>query len=129
MISVANGWIHLAWFAWVDGKAQLFYERGKLPITYANSIVEQPSSYVLNQNFPNPFNSKTVFTYEVPVRSQVNLSIYDVLGKEVLTLVRKENAPGKYQISLDAAALSSGIYFYALRAGSYFAVKKMFLIK
>ncbi|NOX17718.1 MAG: T9SS type A sorting domain-containing protein [Chlorobi bacterium] len=102
-----------------------------------------PSKFSLEQNYPNPFskgasgNSITTIEYSVPVidanfasvTANVTLKVYDVLGREVATLVNKEQTPGNYSVQFNAAGLSSGIYFYKLNAGSFRSVKKMILLK
>jgi photosystem II stability/assembly factor-like uncharacterized protein len=85
--------------------------------------------YALEQNYPNPFNPSTVISYYVPAESQVSLKVYDVLGNEVMTLVHKDEAGGNHSVTFNARNLSSGIYFYTLRAGNYMETKKMLLLK
>ena len=88
-----------------------------------------PVSYKLDQNYPNPFNPSTTINYSIPKESIVTLKIFNILGQEVKTLVNGEKSPGSYSIRFDASNLSSGIYFYSLRAGDYNQVKKMMLLK
>jgi hypothetical protein len=88
-----------------------------------------PEKYSLNQNFPNPFNPSTNISYQLPFSGQVALKIYDVLGKEVATLVNEEKPAGSYQVNWNASNLSSGIYFYRLHTGSFVETKKMILLK
>ncbi len=88
-----------------------------------------PTSYMLQQNYPNPFNPTTNIRYSIPVASKVTITIYDALGNEVKTLVNEYKSIGNYVESFDASNLSSGIYFYTLRAGEYVQTKKMALIK
>ena len=90
---------------------------------------EIPKSYSLNQNFPNPFNPNTTIRYQIPVRSLVTLKLYDILGREIITLVNEEEAAGNYDIDFNASTLASGVYFYKLQAGDYTSVKKMILLK
>ena len=89
----------------------------------------QPTSYTLKQNYPNPFNPSTTIEYSIPKESLVSVKIFNILGQEVKTLVSENQAPGNYNIRFNASDLSSGIYFYSLRAGNYFQVKKMILLK
>ena len=86
-------------------------------------------SYQLEQNYPNPFNPATRFEFTVANMSFVTLKIYDVLGKEVATLVNSTMNPGTYSIPWDASYLSSGIYFYRLQAGQFVQTKKLTLLK
>jgi hypothetical protein len=88
-----------------------------------------PKQFALEQNYPNPFNPTTLISYQLPVASTVSLKIYDVLGKEVATLVNGRQEAGAYNIPFHATALSSGIYFYRLQAGNFVATKKMMLVK
>jgi YD repeat-containing protein len=86
-------------------------------------------SFYLMQNYPNPFNPKTKIQYELLLESQVILKIYDILGREIATLVNEEKPAGGYEAQFDGSGLASGIYFYELEAGNYSSVKKMILLK
>jgi hypothetical protein len=88
-----------------------------------------PLDFALNQNYPNPFNPTTRIQYQLSGNSQVTLKVYNILGSEVATLVNEEKQAGSYEVSFDASDLSSGIYFYSLRAGSFIETKKMLLLK
>lgn len=89
-----------------------------------------PDEYKLFQNYPNPFNPKTIINYQLPITNYVKLIVYDLLGKEIVTLVNEKQSTGKYQVTFDGSALSSGIYFYSLFAdGKLIDTKKMILIK
>ena len=87
------------------------------------------NSYFLQQNFPNPFNPITKIKYSVPQTSRIQIKIFDVLGNEIETLVNEEKSVGTYELTWNAANLSSGVYFYQLRAGSFVETKKMILLK
>ena len=87
-------------------------------------------SFTLSQNFPNPFNPVTKIHYELPRASDAILKIYDILGREIQTLINKHQEPGRYTVEFDAKDLASGIYFYKLQAGSKFLdTKKMLLLQ
>jgi hypothetical protein len=88
-----------------------------------------PFRFALEQNYPNPFNPSTMISYQILASGHVTLKVYDVLGREVGTLVDEVMRPGKYEATLDAGSLSSGVYFYRLRAGSFNATKKLLLLK
>jgi hypothetical protein len=90
---------------------------------------EVPQTFHLSQNYPNPFNPSTIIRYSVPTSSFVTLKVYDVLGRDVSTLVNEEQAPGTYSADFDAVNLSNGTYFYKIQAGSFSDVKKMMLLK
>jgi hypothetical protein len=92
-----------------------------------------PSAFGLSQNYPNPFNPSTVISYQLAVGSQVTLKIFDVIGNEVGTLVNEEKPAGVYEVTFNAANLSSGVYFYKLSAtsgaGNFVETRKMILIR
>jgi hypothetical protein len=91
--------------------------------------VSKPLSFDLSQNFPNPFNTSTTIRYQLPKDNFVSLKVYDVLGKEVKTLIREFKKAGYYTINYSANDLSSGIYFYKLTTGQYSSTKKFILLK
>ncbi len=88
-----------------------------------------PRIYELAQNYPNPFNPTTRVRFQVPGDSDVRLSVYDLLGREVTVLVNERKAAGTYEVRFDANGLASGVYLYRLTAGSFSAVKRMVLLK
>jgi hypothetical protein len=90
---------------------------------------EIPKMFKLDQNYPNPFNPATNINIAIPVKSLVKMLVYDMLGRQIETLVNEELSPGTYKISWDAAKYSSGIYFYKLVTRDYMDTKKMILIK
>jgi hypothetical protein len=97
-------------------------------------IAKAPSTYVLHQNYPNPFNPETRINYEIPSSGYVRLSVYDVLGREVVRLFAGDQAAGQYSIAWngrdhEGQRVSSGIYYYLLQAGSYKAVKSMLIVQ
>jgi len=89
----------------------------------------QLSNYNLKQNYPNPFNPSTVISYQLPVRSYVTIKVYDILGREVATLVKGVKNVGNYSITFNGSDLASGIYFYQLKTGNFIQAKKMILLK
>ncbi|NOX65084.1 MAG: T9SS type A sorting domain-containing protein [Chlorobi bacterium] len=93
-----------------------------------------PVEFELKQNYPNPFNPSTTIRYSIPAvgkghAASVRLIIYDILGREVATLVNKEQSPGNYSVQFDASGLSSGLYVYRLTSGSYSKSLKLMLMK
>jgi photosystem II stability/assembly factor-like uncharacterized protein len=88
-----------------------------------------PMNFELEQNYPNPFNPTTQFQFAISKLQMVTVKIYDVLGREVATLVNEELHPGTYQAKWDASGQPSGVYYYRLQAGSFSEMKKMVLMK
>ncbi|MBN1634131.1 MAG: T9SS type A sorting domain-containing protein [Ignavibacteria bacterium] len=94
-----------------------------------NISTEFPSAFSLEQNYPNPFNSNTIIRFQIKDSRFVNLKVFDILGKEVATLVNEYLQPGTYETTFDASTLSGGIYFYRLQTENYTATKKLILLK
>jgi len=88
-----------------------------------------PESFILYQNYPNPFNPATSIQYTIGSKQFVSIKIYDLLGREIATLINEEKPAGNYEIKFDGSELSSGTYFYKLIAGSFVETKKMILLK
>lgn len=91
--------------------------------------LETEINYSLSQNYPNPFNPSTEVSYSVAENAFVSLKVYDVLGNEIAELVNEVKESGNYSVSFNASSLSSGIYFYTLKANGYSLTKKMLLAK
>ncbi|MBI1937868.1 MAG: T9SS type A sorting domain-containing protein [Ignavibacteriales bacterium] len=113
-------------------------------VSSVNNISPLPSDFILYQNYPNPFNPTTTIEYVIPSVEtgyipslhHVTLKIYDILGREIATLVNEHLSPGKYSVQFNVGQISnmryslpSGIYFYKLQSGQYSAVHKMILLK
>lgn len=88
-----------------------------------------PNEFALSQNYPNPFNPSTVISFNLPVASDVQLTVYDMLGRKVSTLINSKLQAGTQTIQFNASNLASGIYLYELKAGSVRLTQKMTLIK
>jgi hypothetical protein len=88
-----------------------------------------PDKFSLSQNYPNPFNPSTSISWQIPKAGLVTLKIYDVLGREVITIINKELSAGQHKIEFNASRYSSGVYFYQLKSGNYIETKKMILLK
>ena len=88
-----------------------------------------PSEYKLAQNFPNPFNPSTMIEFDLKQAGQTTLTVFNILGQEVATLLNKYIEPGTYSVHFDASQLASGIYYYQLKSGDFNSLKKMILIK
>ena len=109
-------------FLITNGKS--VYQTKQFVLKYAT-----PTEYKLEQNFPNPFNPSTVIRYQLPAKILATLKIYDMLGKEVAVLVNEENEAGYHQVEFNGSGMASGVYFYALQAGSFVQTKKFMLLK
>jgi len=92
-------------------------------------IISVPARYELQQNYPNPFNPATTISWQVPVSGWLTLKVYDILGKEVATIVNEYRQAGRYETKFNASSLPSGIYIYELRGNNYISAKKMLLLK
>lgn len=90
---------------------------------------EVPTDFTLHQNYPNPFNPSTKIKFVIPKSAFVDLKVYNVLGKEIATLVNEEKPAGTYEVDFNATNLPSGVYFYKLQAGSFVEVKKMIVLR
>jgi Secretion system C-terminal sorting domain len=108
-----------------------FYYTGKLPTAINDEEpVLSPNKFSLSQNYPNPFNPSTIINYELRIMNEVKLVVYDVLGREVKTLVNKTQSAGKYKVTFDATGFASGVYYYKLKAGKDFELtRKMLLLR
>jgi hypothetical protein len=111
-----------------------------LRLNYSEPIVsvdipDKPiRSFLLSQNFPNPFNPTTIIQYSIPRNHKSNgqlvrLVVFDILGREVYTLVNKKQTEGNYSVNFDASKLASGIYYYTLSASGFSESKKMVLLR
>ena len=101
-------------------------------VTYSEEVkveVEIPLVYSLEQNYPNPFNPSTTIKYSLSEDGFVKLSVYNLLGEEVTTLVNNEQKSGRYEVNFDASKLASGIYMYRLESNNFLSIKKLILLK
>jgi hypothetical protein len=94
-----------------------------------SALTNIPTEYLLYQNFPNPFNPITTIKYDIVEIQDVEVTVYDVIGRKITTLVNEQQQPGKYEVKWDATNVSSGIYFYQLKTNDYVDTKKMILLK
>ena len=99
-----------------------------LTVGVKNARIEVPLKFLLKQNYPNPFNPSTVISYQLPIASHISLKVYDLLGREVATLVNEEKPAGIYEAEFNADGLSSGIYFYRIESDNFVQAKKMILM-
>jgi hypothetical protein len=94
-----------------------------------NNITSNAYRYELMQNYPNPFNPSTTIKFSLPVRDFVDIKIFDIAGREMMTLISKNMSAGAHEIKFDASKFSSGIYFYRMKTEKYSRTMKMILIK
>jgi hypothetical protein len=116
-----------------QSSADLFIDNVSLtslpPETIINDNLHLPSNFKLNFNYPNPFNPVTMINYQLPIACEVELSIYNLLGQKVVTLINERQKAGYHRIKWDASGFASGIYCYKIEAGEFQDVKKMILIR
>jgi hypothetical protein len=140
-----QGYVHIAYYEVTSSSpltGNIMYVTDKL-ITDVEQETEIKLNFLLSQNYPNPFNPSTRIIFTIPTsplnpspyqgegnrESFVSLIVYDVLGNEIATLVNEEKPPGTYEVTFNADDLTSGIYFYQLRAGNFVETKKMILLR
>ena len=133
-VSDGSGGAIIAWQDKRSGNYQIYASRvfasGTTPVKVVGT---SPTEFTLLQNYPNPFNPSTMISYQLAVNSQVILKVYDILGKEVATLVNSRQEAGSYTVPFNASkgtfGLSSGVYLYRLETGSFVSTKKLILMK
>jgi hypothetical protein len=112
---------------------KIFLNAVQYMITGTVGVAKEPASVVkefaLDQNYPNPFNPSTSITYQVSKEGFVSIKVYDLIGREVATLVNEVKHAGSYWTEWNAVGMCSGIYFYTMQANSFSATRKMLLLK
>jgi hypothetical protein len=108
----------------IDGKVY-----GDTTVVSVKNEINIPNQFDLSQNYPNPFNPSTMIEYSVPSNRHVNLKVFDILGREVATLVNEQKSAGSYQVNFNAENIPSGVYIYKLSSGNYTTSRKMLMIK
>jgi len=93
------------------------------------TTTDLPSGYTLSQNYPNPFNPTTTMEFSMPQSGFASLKVYDLLGREIATLLNEERPAGSFRATFDASRLTSGTYYYVLKAGRYTATRTMIYVK
>jgi hypothetical protein len=112
---------------WYDGVSYARVQTGATGVVAVSSPA--PEAFILSQNYPNPFNPSTRIKFRIPTSGVVALTIHDMLGREVKTLVREELKAGRYETTFNAQGLPSGIYFYRLKAGGSVSTRRMILLR
>ncbi len=113
----------------IDGAVIDGVTYGTIVLSVNQISSEIPNGYSLSQNYPNPFNPATTISFDIPIKENVRLVVYDQLGREVRELVSETLSPGSYQYKFTANNLPSGLYYYTLQTGNYSQTKKMLLVK
>ncbi|MBN2011737.1 T9SS type A sorting domain-containing protein [candidate division KSB1 bacterium] len=116
---------------WAVGRNGMIikYTKNEPAVTQLIAQPSVPDNITLSQNYPNPFNPSTTISYSLPQNEYVTLKVYDLLGREINTLVNATQPTGDYSIHFEAGSLASGVYFYELKAGSFVARRKMILLR
>jgi len=145
-VAVSGSVVHVVWTDDRDGNAEIYYKRDPTGnVGIENISTEIPSAYSLSQNYPNPFNPTTKIKFDVapslsfPLAKQIRgafssgnpvlLKVYDIMGREVQTLVNETLKPGTYETAFDGSTLTSGVYFYKLVIEGFTETKRMLMIK
>lgn len=114
---------------WINPVRDYFVNLVTSKVIIDNIVDEKPRAFQLGQNYPNPFNPSTIIEYELPKNSQVQIKIFDLLGREVKSLVNEEKPAGKYKIEFNSVNLSSGIYLYQLQTKDFKQTRKFTLVR
>jgi phage terminase large subunit-like protein len=130
-VSVSGQVVHVVWYDERDGNSEIYYKRDPTgnPFGIININSEIPKEFSLGQNYPNPFNPSTFIRFALSVAGMTNLKVYDILGREVATLVNEQLKPGTYEVVFNGTNYPSGVYYYVLKAGDFIENRKMVLIK
>ena len=107
----------------------LLVYRGGGVVSLKNESIIIPKGYSISQNFPNPFNPVTTIDFSVPKYSMVTIKVFDILGREITTLINENKSPGNYSVDFNATNLSSGIYVYTMECDEFFYSRKMAILK
>jgi hypothetical protein len=122
-------YVLVVWESNRSGRSHIYSRMIWMDIGDVRELGKQPGSFILLQNFPNPFNPSTTISYQLPAAGEVRLEIFDPLGRQIGLLVNARQGPGRQNAVFDGTDLSSGMYFYRLQTDSYVAVRKMLLLK
>lgn len=136
-VAISGTKVHAVWRDRRNVNDEIYYKLNPTgnELGFINISSEIPSNFSLSQNYPNPFNPATKIRFSIPMDSRLHgndrvvLIIFDVLGREVQTIVNEQLKPGIYEVDFDGSNYSSGVYYYKLTAGTYSETRKMVLIK
>jgi hypothetical protein len=130
-VAACDSAVHVIWSDDRDGNNEIYYTQnptGNL-VTLKNINTAVPKYFTLSQNYPNPFNPKSNIKFQIAKSGDVKLVIFNVLGREITTLVNEALQPGTYEVEWDGSNYPSGVYFYKLNTTDYAETRKMVLIK
>jgi aminopeptidase N len=113
----------------IDPDQWILMDEPQIASTLDPEKLPSVSRFQLHQNFPNPFNPKTIINYELSIANDVDLSIYNLLGQKVATLVSEKQKAGYHQVEWDASGFASGLYYYKIKSGEFMDMKKMILLR
>jgi hypothetical protein len=131
-VSVSGSVVHVVWQDHRDGNYEIYYKRNPTgnPIAIIYISTQIPRDFSLSHNYPNPFNPSTQIEFSIPKNNEfVILTVFDVTGREITTLVNQQINAGTYKVEFNGEYLASGLYFYKLVVGDFTQTKKMILIK
>lgn len=130
-VAVAFQTVHVVWTDWRHDNVEIYYKRNPTGNTTAIETIstEIPDKFALYQNFPNPFNPETKIKFDISLFNNVKILIYDILGREIETIIDQSLNPGTYELSFNASDLPSGIYYYRLVTNDFSETRKMTLIR
>lgn len=124
-----NNKVFSAFLAVSNRPALVFYNENGVVLTSVKENNTPPTKFILNQNYPNPFNTSTKISFNIPNSDWITLKVYDLMGREVRTILSEFRSPGEHSVQFDAQNLSSGVYIYILRSSSFIESKRMVLLK
>ncbi len=127
-VAISSQTLHLVWSELSAGHQEIFYRDGKLTKNPA-IVMPPPTAFALEQNYPNPFNGSTQIQYDVPTPSHVTLTVYNILGQKITTLVDALQPVAHYKVPFDGGNLPTGVYFYRLKTDTFTAIKKLVIIR
>lgn len=130
-IAVSGSAVHVVWNDGRQGGYEIYYKRNPSGNPTAVDLLDSkiPQDFKIEQNYPNPFNPSTHIPFSVQGSALTSLKVYDILGREVATLVNEVKQPGRYEVTWNATGYASGVYFYRLKAGSFVQTKRMLLLR
>jgi hypothetical protein len=131
-VAVSGAGLHVVWMDDRDGNSEIYYKHNPTGNTTTGVVVPgegKPDRFALLQNYTNPFNPTTTISYSLAQADNVCLKIYDVMGRDVATLVNRRKEAGNHSVTWNAESLASGVYFCQLRSGGFVETKRLVLLR